>query len=219
MVTIKDWERYQWLRHAFSTRADGDARQALPGWPSIARVRQVHGNHVVPASDPAGHPAEPTEADGIVTAQPGRAIGILTADCVPILLADTRLRVVAALHAGWRGTAAAIATAGVRSMVEKHGSRPQDLIAAIGPSIGPCCYAVGPDLHAHFAPGLFTGDHLDLWEANRRQLAAAGVPDITVLAECTGCTFANGERKYFSYRLERGAENWTGRMMAAIAIA
>lgn len=169
------------------------------------------------------------EADGAVTDLPGVMLGVLTADCVPVLIADVNKRAVAAIHAGWRGTVARIVEQGIAAtMREEYGSRPEDLVAAVGPSIGACCYAVGDEVRSEFgarfgyADALFRsmGDgqiHLDLWEANRRQLLDAGVSGkrITVMGECTACTVANGGRKYFSHRNEHG---FTGRMMSVIGV-
>jgi YfiH family protein len=193
--------------------------------------------------------------NGMMTDLPGVFLGIQTADCVPVLVADVRRRAVAAFHAGWRGTLARIVERGIGTMRLRYGSRPGDLVAAIGPSIGPCCYSVGEEVRFEFesqfayAPELFSeifdSDpvrdkypllfltarapghsnigpqiHLDLWEANRRQLLDAGIPArrITVVGECTACAglgTANG-RKYFSHRAESG---FTGRMMAVIGVA
>lgn len=168
------------------------------------------------------------QGDGLVSGREGQFLGILTADCVPILLADTRTRVVGALHAGWRGTLARIVESGIEILKERHGSRPEDLIAAIGPAIRPCCFEVGYELQISFAAEFPYADtlfsrslgaakpHLDLQEANRRQLQAAGlgVDRIQTVEECTSCCrTAEGYRKYFSYRAENGI---TGRMMSVI---
>src|SRR5512135_3872176 len=103
---------------------------------AFARVRQVHGCRVVTA----GAGAEPAEeADGVTTATPGVAACVSVADCAPVLLADPRSGAVAAVHAGWRGTLARAAGEGVRALVERHGARTSDLLAVIGPCIGPCC--------------------------------------------------------------------------------
>jgi YfiH family protein len=193
--------------------------------------------------------------DGIMTDIPGVFLGIQTADCVPVLVADVHRRAVAAFHAGWRGTLARIVQRGIGTMRLRYGSRPQDLLAVIGPSIGPCCYAVGEEVRHEFesqfayAPQLFSevydSDpvrekypllfltarapghsnlgpqiHLNLWEANRRQLLDSGIraKRITVIGECTACTGlgSSAGRKYFSHRAESG---FTGRMMAAVGIA
>jgi YfiH family protein len=168
------------------------------------------------------------EADGLITAVPGILLGIQTADCVPVLVADTKNRVVAALHAGWRGTAARIVEQGIAQMVSGFGSHPEDIVAAIGPSIGPCCYTVGEEVHTAFTTGFSYGEslfqtspdgtqHLDLWAANRHQLRDSGIPssNITVIGECTGCTGLPSARRYFSHRCEHG---FTGRMMNVIGI-
>ncbi len=237
MVKVAGWERYDWLRHGFTARLGGETsvygaegelnlgltreddpdrvrrnRQQVVGQLGglgIATIRQVHGARVVMAT-----PGAPEEADGMVTRVAGLVLGVMAADCVPVLLADTELRCVGAVHAGWRGTAAGIAKAGVAALKREFGSKPEHLIAAIGPSIGPCCYAVGQELRGQFADDLFDSGRLNLWEANRQQLSAAGVSDITVVGECTACTLAAGKRKYFSHRADAGV---TGRAMGVIA--
>lgn len=168
------------------------------------------------------------EGDGAVTNLPGVMLGVQTADCVPVLVADVSKRVVGAFHAGWRGTVARIVERGIEAMRQEYGSRPEDLVAAVGPSIGACCYAVGEEVRSGFeAQFAYAGElfktvddgqmHLDLWEANRRQLLDAGVaPEaITVIGECTACAVSAGERKYFSHRAEHG---FTGRMMSVIGV-
>jgi YfiH family protein len=199
--------------------------------------------HVVRALPPA-----PLAGDGLITNLAGTAIAILTADCLPVLLVDKRNKVVGAFHAGWRGTVQRIVEKGAGVMRAEFGSRPEDLLAAIGPGIQQCCYAVGEELRQEFEsqfasgadlfhevktsdsvrekyPLLFLnqrppghGDpciriHLDLSEANRRQLLTAGVPEkqITVLGECTACA----TKRFFSHRADRGR---TGRMMAVVGI-
>ena len=112
---------------------------------------------IVEAGDRA-HPARLQTADGravlrgdgMMTNVPGVFLGIQTADCVPVLVADVRRRAVAAFHAGWRGTLARIVERGIGTMRLRYGSRPQDLLAAVGPSIGPCCYAVGEEVRHEF---------------------------------------------------------------------
>jgi polyphenol oxidase len=193
----------------------------------IVTLRQIHSPvvHVV-----GKEPAAPAtlEGDGLLTREPGVLLAILTADCIPVLIADTKTRAVAALHAGWRGTVAGIAEAGVQRMREEFGTRPEDLLAAIGPGIGPCCYSVGDEVRTQFASAfgyaeeLFqerpaesgTALYLDLPEANRRQLLAAGLSSeaIALTGQCTGC--ATG--RFFSHRIEHGH---TGRMMSVIGIA
>jgi polyphenol oxidase len=189
------------------------------------------------------------KGDGLLTDQPGVLLGIQTADCIPVLVADRKNRAVAAFHAGWRGTLARIVENGVGRMRLEFGSRPEHFIASIGPGIGQCCYSVGDEVRQQFesqfpyAPELFRevydsdpvkekypmlfltarapghsdlgpAMHLDLVEANRRQLLAAGLKkgSIFVTGQCTGC---NTDR-FFSHRMERG---FTGRMMSVIGIA
>jgi len=207
--------------------------------PELVTIRQVHGSLIstvergqAPLATPDGKAV--LRGDGLMTGESGLLLGIQTADCVPVLLADTRTRAVAALHAGWRGTLARIVERGVGAMRLEFGSRPENLIAAIGPAIGPCCFAVGEEVHGEFegqfayAPNLFSEVddaqslshhiHMDLWQANRRQLLDAGLraEAITVVGECTACTrLQDGRRKYFSHRAEHG---FTGRMISVVGV-
>lgn len=204
----------------------------------LVTVHQIHGAVVhdleresPPFMTPEGKAR--MKGDGLVNATPGRLLAILTADCVPVLLADARTHAVGAVHAGWRGTLARIVERGIDSMQRAYGSRPEDMVAAIGPCVGACCYSVGEEVRSGFegefgyAEALFSEraefdggsaltTYLDLVEANRRQLLDAGVPaeNINVIAECTACTrLPDGLRKYFSHRDERG---FTGRMLSGI---
>ena len=188
----------------------------------LMTVKQVHGVAVQVVREAAEMDLIQTAgADGMVTDRVGVALGILTADCVPVLVADVRRRAVGAFHAGWRGTAAGIVGKGVEWMRAEYGSMGEDLVAAVGPSIGACCYEVGEEFRAHFAPGLLArregGLRLDLWEANRLQLVEAGLAAaaVTVVGECTACAREAGGRKYFSYRAEHGS---TGRAMGLIGL-
>jgi YfiH family protein len=148
--------------HFFTTRPWrlGQTRQGATGaWDDIAtaagvpasslhRLMQVHGRDVVIAerhSDRAAG-APPPEADIVVSGDAARVLAVQGADCVPLLIADRRLGVVAAAHAGWRGLALGVPNATVAALVETYGSHPRDLIAAIGPSVGACCYEVGSDV-------------------------------------------------------------------------
>ncbi|MFI5117226.1 MAG: peptidoglycan editing factor PgeF [Terriglobales bacterium] len=221
--------------------ASGDSGDT---WP-LAQMKQMHSAVVHRVSAP---PRGPLAGDGIITNTAGLLLAIKTADCVPVLVADVKRRVIGAFHAGWRGTAARIVEKGVGEMRRQFGSVPRDLRAAIGPSIRRCCYQVGPEVRAEFdsqfpysgelfeevfdadaihvrypmlfltarAPGhseLGPELHLDLAEANRRQLADAGLraEHISIVDGCTACDTA----RFFSHRGEFGK---TGRMMAAIGI-
>jgi YfiH family protein len=172
------------------------------------------------------------EGDGLITDVPGVLIGVGTADCVPVLVVDTKNRAVAALHAGWRGTVAGIVERGVAMMKAEYGSQVEDLVAAVGPSIGGCCYSVGEEVREQFrakyryAEELFrVADeddteqmYLDLWEANLRQLldAGLGAAQISVVGECTCCALDEGGKlKYFSHRGEKGV---AGRMLNVVGV-
>ena len=196
--------------HGAATRAVRDGDGALEG-----RLMTAEGKAVL-------------EGDGLLTSLPGVLLGIQTADCVPVLVVDPVLRVVAAFHAGWRGTVARVVEKGIEAMHSEYGSRAQDLLAAVGPSIGACCYAVGDEVRGEFevafkySQELFRSDGdrmlLDLWEANRRQLIDAGVrtDKIAVVGECSGCAVDEaGRRRYFSHRMEQGV---TGRMMSGVGV-
>jgi len=175
----------------------------------VVTVHQVHSARVLTSGEAAGRP----DADALITNAPGVAIGVKTADCVPVLLADPERRAVAAVHAGWRGTAASIVQAAVRRMAQEYATRPEDLHAMIGPSIGACCYEVGPEVAAEFGIRAAGRVHLDLWQLNRKQLEAAGLnpANIELLEECTRC---DAER-YHSYRRDGAA---AGRMISWIRI-
>jgi YfiH family protein len=162
-----------------------------------------------------------------MTDVPGVLVGVGTADCVPVLVVDVEKRVGAAFHAGWRGTVARIVERGVAKMVAEYGSRVEDLMTAVGPSIGACCYSVGEEVRAEFAGQFGYADELfgrtdelrlNLWEANRRQLLDAGVgaERITVIGECTACARdESGALRYFSHRGEKGV---AGRMLNVVGI-
>jgi polyphenol oxidase len=214
----------------------------------LVTLRQFHSNLVVRAGAADAMRGQPGKGDGLVTGEAGFLIAIQTADCIPVLVADRKLRVVAGFHAGWRGTVKRIVENGVGRMRLEFGSRPADLVAAIGPGIGACCYAVGEEVLSEFEsqftyghelfrevydadpvrtkyPMLFLNQrapghgsigpqlHVDLIEANRRQLLAAGLDaqSIQVIGGCTQCH----PELFFSHRGSRGH---AGRMMAVIGI-
>lgn len=189
---------------------------------SVVRVRQVHGCRVlvVPRGEWAGNVEE---ADAIVSSDARQVVSVRVADCVPILIADRRRRVVAAVHAGWRGTAAGVAVATVEA-IGGLGVPASDLVAVIGPSIGPCCYQVDAAVRERFEAGhpasgtWFIEDgpdrwRLDLWGANRAQLEASGVPSEAIVS-ARACT-ADGVSDWFSFRRDGPG---TGRMVAAIRL-
>jgi YfiH family protein len=192
----------------------------------LVTVTQVHGVDLL-VIDGANHDLQHfqrLECDGIICNQPGIMIGICVADCVPVLLHDSHKSVVAALHAGWRGTAAGICRKGVEAMVTLFGSRPQDIRAAIGPAIGPCCYEVDQPVIDAFAadtslPFIAKSSavgkwRLDLPEANLRQLVAAGIPEQQI--ERTDLCVSCNPELFFSYRRDKGE---TGRQMGFISLS
>lgn len=226
-ATVPALEAVPGLVHGFEQRLgppgweDKDAARrrmaaALSGSGRLHLLKQVHGSAVERAPW-EGRP----EADAGVSERPGDLLGIETADCLPVLLVDPLRRVVAAAHAGWRGTVAQVARHAVDSLVA-GGSRPSDLLAALGPGIGPCCYEVGEEVREAFGdagagcfrPGPRGRPHLDVREANRRQLLASGLAadHIHSVDDCTYCL----PDLYHSYRREgRGA----GRMINVVGFA
>ncbi len=199
------------------------AGDALPGDCEFVSVRQVHGDTVVLADELNGR--EP-DADAILTRCEGLALSILTADCVPILLADPVTRTVAAIHAGWRGTVAGIAPRTVARMVRTFRVDVTNLRAALGPAIGSCCYEVSPEiadeLEARWGPMAKAvqrrrrGDRprVDLRAVNAHLLRGLGVREITVVGPCTRCASSG----YFSHRqaTQPGGEGITGRQLSYI---
>ena len=185
----------------------------------LALLRQVHSSIVVSATEEyAGKgitkAGDAAEADGLVTDVPGLVLGILSADCVPVLLADPVRRVIGACHSGWRGTAARISTGTVERMRDVYGCDPRDLVCAVGPSICRACYEVSTDVAEKFAAA-FPGRkeevlsvsgggkyQLDLHRAVRISLEEAGVPagQITVTDVCTSCN----PDSLFSFRAMKG---------------
>lgn len=202
------FQQFVWQSHGFGTR------EASPT--ADVTLRQIHSNTVFNA---AGLHDGEREGDALVTDQPGLAIGVRTADCVPILLLDAERRAIAAVHAGWRGSAAGIVRCAIERMGQEFQTSPADIYAAIGPCIRACCYEVGLDVAQQFA-AIFpeqkldatTAQKLDLSEANRRQMQAAGVKPERIFDSCL-CTTCE-PAQFFSYRRER--EN-PGRMLAVIS--
>jgi YfiH family protein len=175
---------------------------------------QVHGRAVT-VVEPTTE-ARP-RCDVLITSSPERVLMLRYADCTPVLLADTGGRAVAAVHAGWRGSAVRAADAAVSAMHEAFRIRAEDLVAGIGPAIGPCCYEVGADVVEAFGdrPWLFRDGKLDLWEANRQALIDSGVPEdnIEVAGVCTRCE----SERFFSHRANGGQP--AGRFAALIGLA
>ncbi len=189
---------------------------------SVADLWQVHSADVVVADTPRDLNVDAVKADVIITDRPDITLFLRFADCVPVLLYDPVRRAVGLVHAGWRGTLQRAAAAAVQALSARYGSRPADLVAGIGPSIGPCHYEVGPEVAAQTravfdgrAEGLLRAvagrTHLDLWAANAEVLRAAGVEQIETGGVCTACRTDD----FFSHRGEHGQ---TGRFGALIGL-
>jgi polyphenol oxidase len=224
------------LSHGWTTRQlelGGGAHQDRTAWDRLAaaagvspaqlvRLRQVHGAEVFIAQEVV--PVERPEADIVLTSRFDLAVAVQVADCAPVLLASRSGDVVGAAHAGWRGTAANVSGVAVHAFRHRFGVDAESLAAAIGPSIGPCCYEVGEELIAAFSSRAWT-EHdlerwfirragrvfLDVWQANADQLQRAGIPpqQVHVSGLCTACH----PDWFFSYRRDGAG---TGRLAAFI---
>jgi len=230
------WKREKGLVHGFGTKNNGDRITRLD-WKGkevdhqgarvpLISLKQVHGEEIAIFNGDKEEAAElwGKEGDALITRTPGFAIGVFTADCLPILLFDPQQRVVAAVHAGWRGTAQGVVKKVVAKMAEKFSCRREEIQAGLGPAIGPCCYEVDEPVESAFRqkghpweffaslrrPGKWS---LDLKKANTHLLEEAGVSkgNITILDDCTACQ----PDLFFSYRREKGTR---GRHLNFIAL-
>lgn len=231
--------RQLWLR-GDSEEADWARTASTVGVPPnrLLRLTQVHGRTAVAvrrgeasslapfASALAGDASADgwPQADILLTDDPSVALAVQVADCVPLLIADPRTGAVGAVHAGWRGTVAGAARAAVEELGREFGAEARDLVVAVGPSIGACCYEVGADVAGAFEAAHQGGEsgrwfskhadgrlQLDLWAANRDQLLASGVPAAQI-HECGLCTASHPEW-FASYRRDGPG---TGRIAAVI---
>jgi purine-nucleoside/S-methyl-5'-thioadenosine phosphorylase / adenosine deaminase len=200
-------EEFAWQQHGFGTR------QANPA--ADVTLRQIHSDRVVNAR---GVGDREREGDALITDETARRIGVRTADCVPILLLDARRHAVGAVHAGWRGTAAGVAPRAIEQMSTEFGTHAGGLYVAVGPSIRACCYEVGREVAEQFDVEVRTqkaangGYRVNLAQANRRQMEAAGVKAERIF-DCGLCTMCESAQ-FFSYRREPGNP---GRMVASIS--
>jgi len=242
------------LTHAFCTRrggisegnfvnlnfssTEGDSKDNVrTNWRNLAEafnidvgrffvVNQVHGEEILTIDRPLAEliVPEPSQFDAIITDQPGVAIGMKTADCVPIFFVDKVKRIIAVAHAGWRGTSLSIAAKVVETLITGFACRADDIIAAIGPAIGPCCYQVDEPVfnamrghkgrESFFSSGREKGKWmLDLSLANKIQIIGKGIPDrnIYTAGYCTSCN----RDIFYSHRGEAGN---TGRQLNFIML-
>jgi purine-nucleoside/S-methyl-5'-thioadenosine phosphorylase / adenosine deaminase len=201
---VSEFDRFDWLVHGFGTRlADIPAKFA-----NLATLKQVHSADCVAAEGRTGMLGN---GDALLENAPGAVVAVKTADCIPILLVDPRQRAVAAVHAGWRGTAAGIVRRAITEMRSRFGTDPSILEAAIGPGIGECCFEVGPEVSAQLGGQGRT--RLDLPGINRCQLIDAGVTPGRIYASnlCTMCL--PGE--FHSFRRDKDA---AGRLYSFIGL-
>jgi YfiH family protein len=247
-LKVPQWARYGGLIHVFTGRRGGKSVGLYAGLNLSYRVgddpkivsqnvcdmklaigihdgrvvtmKQVHGEHVTEVTD--ANVKEAGEADAMVTAKANVFLGVLTADCVPILMIAPKQRLAAAVHAGWRGSLAGIAANVVKYFADNYNVASEHLEAALGPAIGSCCYEVGEDvvrplvarwgrLAEESVSASGAKAHLDLRRLNQAILAAAGLPPDRIFTSgpCTKCT---GD-EFFSYR-RAGQE--TGRQMSVV---
>lgn len=248
LLKVPQWDNYPGLLHGFMGRRGGKSIGSYAGLNVSYRVgddpkvvsqnvcdlklaagihdgrivtmRQVHGDHIVVVADKKLK--EAGEADGMITCEADIFLGVLTADCVPILFVAPKQRLVAAVHAGWRGTLAGIADKTVRQFQSEYHVSPEELEVAFGPSIGPCCYEVKDDVTRPLmkAWGSLTTPSIrvengksfvNLSRLNRDIVRAAGVPgkQLFQVSPCTACA----PDQFFSYRRARGE---TGRQISFI---
>ncbi len=239
LLRVPALEKAAGIIHAFTTRQDGlgarsDGSRHPDDWKAVAgafgvcidrivTVDQVHGENIVTVNDLNFRDVRNVRADALITDEPGIAVGVETADCVPVLLFDPGNLAVAAVHAGWRSTVKKIVQKAVHRMHEEFGSEPARLIAAIGPAIGPECYEVDEPVIGRVREAFSFWNEvavprgndrwsLDLVKANRLELLQIGLAEKNVhaLGLCTSCR----RDLFYSFR----AEGRTGRMLSVIMI-
>jgi polyphenol oxidase len=201
-----------------NTAANLESLLKLAGIPDAPhQARQIHGTNVLHCSGKGG--MRDQEADSLISDQAGTTLAVRTADCLPVLLADPEAGIIAAVHAGWRGTAANIAGRTIAHM-QKLGASSARMIASLGPCIGSCCFHIGEETAGALAASAPDADEFidhqqgtaDLSGINHLQLQQAGLRDsnIETMQACTSC---NSEM-YFSFRRDHGK---TGRHLAVVA--
>jgi len=247
-LKVPQWQKYDGLLHGFMGRCGGRSVGRYAGLNvsyrvgddnkvvsqnvcdmkaaigihdgKIVTMQQVHGDNIIEVTDKKMK--EAGEADGLVTAENGVYLGVLTADCVPLLFIASKQRLAAAVHAGWRGTLSGIAAKAVAYFHSRYGVDAGDLEVALGPSIGVCCYEVNDDVASPLmkqwgaltTPSVAMKDgkpHINLSRLNRDILRHAGVPGTQLfqLGPCTRCAAED----FYSYRREGGE---TGRQIGVV---
>jgi YfiH family protein len=196
-----------------------------PDW-TLVTAKQIHSADIRFISDAEDAQAEPVACDALMANTPRILLAVQTADCLPVLIADERVGAFSAVHAGWRGTLAGIVARTVERMQQEHGSRPEDLHAALGPAISAAVFEVGPEVLAGFRNKFSYADelifdpqpngkgHLNLNLANVHQLIDCGLREDRIYDSAL-CTWMRNDL-FFSYRRERGAEKPIGRLMGVI---
>ena len=206
---VERWHGLAGLEHGFGGREE-------PVVPGVATLRQGHGSAVVDASEVRG---SRVEGDGLGSDRPGVRVGVWTADCVPVLLVAPARRVTAAIHAGWRGSASGVVEAAIAFLERRWNVLPAELEAALGPSIGECCYEVGEDVRGAFvsrhgarASSAFIERErslrLDLRRFLGERLRDLGVATVEQVGPCTACR----TDVLYSYR----KEGPTGRQLSHV---
>jgi YfiH family protein len=191
----------------------------------LTAVWQMHSADIRVVLDREDARSDEVRCDALTTRAPGILLAVKSADCVPVLLGDTRTGACAAIHAGWRGTVARIVERTLTRMREEYGTRAEDVCAAIGPAAGACCYEVGEEVIEAFRSNFDDADTLfqptreghaliDLQRANRNQLIQSGVQQerIHTVPFCTMCR----TDLFFSYRREKSTAGRVGRLMSVI---
>lgn len=213
-------------RHAFGTKTRKGEKKlcAALGIPAgrLLTLRQVHGAEVLIFKENPKALTYPLPYDAVITDKKRVALGIWTADCLPILMIDRSKKVIGAVHAGWRGMWRGVVQKAARTMIEAFESTPEDILAGIGPGIGPCCYEVGTDVQSLFQDASDSSHqfiqeregrtYLDLSRAAQLELSHVGIPpeNIEAIPLCTACR----KDLFFSYR----RDNKTGRQLNFIML-
>lgn len=193
---------------------------------TLVLCRQIHSADIRTVQDETDALSDPQPCDALTARMPKTLLGILTADCLPVIIVDERTCAVANVHAGWRGTLAGIVAQTVERMQREYDSRPADLSAALGPAICAKCFEVGPEVLRDFREKYDYADdlifaeqktgkgHININQANIRQLLSCGLTPERIYdsALCTVCQ----NNLFFSHRAERGHERHVGRLLSVV---